>query len=321
MATDDMRVRLHLREIRVLEVLVDTPSVLRVKVESTVRRLRCVACGFRCERVHERREREIRDLEISGRATVLVWLQRRFDCEHCEHRSSEQHCEFDDKLTLRLARRLASDARVMTIRAVVRRHGVGWHTVNAVVLGWSQLIVEHRRAQRCRVLLVDETSMRKRHRYVTVIVCLWVSTPPKISARSAVMMVMPPRYRFDVWHHRPGRRTGHSRCSAQGSYQVTSVQPVGARPAIPRRLTLLRTTTARLKHSTGSVTSTRPANCPSSTTSSTPSSPGPTRSWPGTTQTGPPTAGSKKLTTSYKSYEEPPTASPTPPTSPPAPSC
>ena len=170
MANDDMRVRLHLREIRVLEVLVDTPSVLRVKVESTVRRLRCVACGFRCERVHERREREIRDLEISGRATVLVWLQRRFDCEHCEHRSSEQHCEFDDKLTLRLARRLASDARVMTIRAVVRRHGVGWHTVNAVVLGWSQLIVEHRRAQRCRVLLVDETSMRKRHRYVTVIV-------------------------------------------------------------------------------------------------------------------------------------------------------
>ena len=52
----------------------------------------------------------------------------------------------------------------MTIRAVVRRHGVGWHTVNALVKAWSQLIVEHRRAQRCSVLLVDETSMRKRRR-------------------------------------------------------------------------------------------------------------------------------------------------------------
>ena len=68
MATDDMRVRLHLREIRVLEVIMDTPHELRVKVESTVRRPRCVACGFRCSRVHDTREREIRDLEISGRA-------------------------------------------------------------------------------------------------------------------------------------------------------------------------------------------------------------------------------------------------------------
>ena len=34
---------------------------------------------------------------------------------------------------------------------------------------WSALVAEHRRSRRCRVLLVDETSMRKRHRYVTVI--------------------------------------------------------------------------------------------------------------------------------------------------------
>ena len=40
----------------------------------------------------------------------------------------------------------------------------------ALVRAWSGLIAEHRRSRRCRVLLVDETSMRKRHRYVTVIV-------------------------------------------------------------------------------------------------------------------------------------------------------
>ena len=154
MATDVMRVRLHLREIRVLEVITDTSQELRVRVESTVRRPRCVACGFRCRRVHERREREIRDLEISGRPTVLVWLRRRFACEHCEHRWSEDHPEFDNKLTLRLARRLVADAQVMTIRAVVRRHGVGWHTVNALVQAWSHLIAEHRRAARCSVLSV-----------------------------------------------------------------------------------------------------------------------------------------------------------------------
>ena len=126
-----------------------------MKVESTVRRPRCVACGFRCSRVHEGRVHEIRDLEVSGRATVLVWLQRRFDCEHCEHRSSEQHPKFDGRLTLWLARRLVADAQVMTIRAVVRRHGVGWSTVMALVKAWSHLIAGHRRAQRCRVLSVS----------------------------------------------------------------------------------------------------------------------------------------------------------------------
>ena len=51
MASDVMRVRLHLRETRVLAVALDTPSELRVEVESTVRRPRCPACGFRCTRV------------------------------------------------------------------------------------------------------------------------------------------------------------------------------------------------------------------------------------------------------------------------------
>ena len=37
--------------------------------------------------------------------------------------------------------------------------------------------------------------------------------------------------------HRPRRRTEHSRCGLQGSYRVTSVGPVGARPADQRKPT------------------------------------------------------------------------------------
>ena len=145
MASDDMRVRLHLRETRVLEVQVDTPGELRVSVESTVRRARCPACGFRCRRVHDTRWREVRDLEASGRRVTLVWRRRRFACDNCEHRWLEEHPEFDGRLTRRLAQRLVADAEVMTVRAVVRRHGVGWHAVMALVRAWSGLIAEHRR--------------------------------------------------------------------------------------------------------------------------------------------------------------------------------
>ena len=170
MASDVMRVRLHLRQIRVVGVLIDTPAVLRVKVESTQTRVRCVHCGFKCHKVHDTREREVRDLEVSGRQMMLVWTRRRFCCGNCGERFLEDHGEFDGRLTRRLAHRLVADAQVMSIRAVVRRHGVTWAVINTLVRAWSGLIAEHRRKQRCRVLLVDETSMRKRHRYVTVIV-------------------------------------------------------------------------------------------------------------------------------------------------------
>ena len=39
-----------------------------------------------------------------------------------------------------------------------------------LVPDWSDLVQTRRRAQRCRLLLIDETSIRKRHRYVTVVV-------------------------------------------------------------------------------------------------------------------------------------------------------
>ena len=169
MAVDTMRVRLHLRLIRVLAVLVDTPTRLEVEVASTRSWSRCPFCGFKTRTVHDRRRRKIRDLPVSGRRVTLVWIRRRFSCANCDARHLEDHGEFEGGLTRRLARQLVADAKVMSIRAVVRRHGLNWHLIQDLVDVWSALVAEHRRSQRCRVLLVDETSMRKRHRYVTVI--------------------------------------------------------------------------------------------------------------------------------------------------------
>ena len=73
-------------------------------------------------------------------------------------------------ITARLARRMVADARAMPVNTVARRHGVSWGLVNALVVAWAGLVADHRRRRRCRVLLVDETSIRKRHRYVTVLV-------------------------------------------------------------------------------------------------------------------------------------------------------
>lgn len=169
MAPDAMRVRLHLRLVRVLAVLIDEIDRLEVAVSSTRSWSRCPWCGFKCRRVHDRRPRRVRDLPVSRRLVTLVWQRRRFACGNCGERHLETHPEFEGKVTRRLARQLVADAKAMTIRSVARRHCLSWWLIMGLVTDWAGLVGAHRRSQRCRVLLVDETSMRRRHRYVTVL--------------------------------------------------------------------------------------------------------------------------------------------------------
>ncbi len=169
--SDLMSVRLHLWGVRVRGVGVDSVDRLEVEVESTREWSRCPHCGFKCRRVWDRRPKRVRDLEVSGRRTTLVWRRRRFECGNCGERHLEDHAQFQGGLSRRFARRLVRDARVMSIRAVSRHHGVGWHRIMGLVRAHSERVAQRRRAGPTRVLLVDETSIRRRHRYVTVVAC------------------------------------------------------------------------------------------------------------------------------------------------------
>ncbi len=99
-----------------------------------------------------------------------LWTQRRFVCDQCQKRHMETHAQFLGGMTRRLARRRVQDAQVKPISAVSRQHRISWHLIMGLVSDWSGLIQNRRLGQRCRVLLIDETSIRKRHRYVTVVV-------------------------------------------------------------------------------------------------------------------------------------------------------
>ena len=169
--SDVMSVRLHLSGVRVTGVLVDSVERLEVEVESAREWSRCRHWGFRCYRVWDRRPKRVGDLGVSGRRTTLVWRRRRFECGNCGERHLEDHALFGAGLTRRFARRLVADATVMSIRAVGRHHGVGWHRIMGLVRAHSERVAQRRRARPCRVLLVDETSIRRRHRYVTVVAC------------------------------------------------------------------------------------------------------------------------------------------------------
>jgi len=174
MSPDAMTIRLHLRRMRVVRVVVDLIERLVLEVADTRRVVRCGYCGFRTGRVHDRRRVKVHDLACQGRATLLEWIRRRFECDTCGERFLEDHPEIvlgrRTHVTRRLARQLVRDIQAMSIREVSRRYGLPWHYLMATTLGWSELVAVKRRRRRCRVLLVDETSLRRGHRYVTVLI-------------------------------------------------------------------------------------------------------------------------------------------------------
>jgi transposase len=164
---DSMTIRLHLHRLRVVEVAEDAIERPVVAVQDLRTVVRCPYRGFLASKVHERRQVKVHDLPHEGRPTTLVWMRRRFWCPNCDERNTELHPEMRGKVTRRLARQQVRDAKVMTIKAVAERYGVSWWLVMRTVGVWSGELEAHRRRGRCKVLLIDETSLRRRHRYVT----------------------------------------------------------------------------------------------------------------------------------------------------------
>lgn len=174
MSPDAMTVRLHLRRVRVIAVVVDLVERLMVEITDVRRVVRCPHCGFKTSQVHDDRRLVVHDLPTRGRPTELVWKRRRFRCVECTERHWEDHPEIllgrRTHVTRRLARQLVRDVNVMSIREVARRHGLPWHFIMNLTRSWSERVAQDRRRRRCRVLLVDETSLRRGHRYVTVLI-------------------------------------------------------------------------------------------------------------------------------------------------------
>ena len=134
------QVRLHLSGVRVRGVLVDSVERLEVEVESAREWSRCGHCGFRCFRVWDRRVKRVRDLGVSGRRTTLVWRRRRFELLTTVGSGTSRITPGSRAVfTRRFAHRLVRDATVMSIRAVARHHGVGWHRIMGLVRAHSEL--------------------------------------------------------------------------------------------------------------------------------------------------------------------------------------
>lgn len=131
----------------------------------------CHLCGQKAVRVHSWGQRCVRDLNLASTQVYLHCHFRKIFCPACRQIVIEDlelfHPYF--RVTKRLAEYIHGLCRVMTVKEVAEHLGLDWKTVKNI----DKIFLESQYGTPCfdglRILAVDEISIRKGRRYLTVI--------------------------------------------------------------------------------------------------------------------------------------------------------
>jgi transposase len=174
----------------------------------------CHICGQRSGHIHSWAQRTVRDLNW---ASARVWLNcqyRKILCLQCQAIRIEDlelfHPYF--RVTQRLAQYIHELCKVMTVKEVAQHLGLAWKTVKNI----DKLFLERQYAQPdfegLRVLAIDEISIRRGHRYLTIVLdyltgrVVWIGKHRKARTLSRFFNQMTPEQRkaleaivMDMW--------------------------------------------------------------------------------------------------------------------------
>jgi len=132
----------------------------------------CHQCGNPVDRMHEWRNRVLRDLNL---ASTQVWIKldyRRVVCRHCAG-VFVGDLEFADpyqRVTKRLALAIHDLCKTMTVKDVAEHFGLSWKTVKRIDKSFLEDQYGEPDYDGVRVLAVDEIAVRKGHEYMTVVI-------------------------------------------------------------------------------------------------------------------------------------------------------
>jgi len=169
--------------VKVMEQVADiTKNMVNVKIRPDERyHPVCHGCKKSIKEIHSYNERIIRDLNIFDAKTFLFVIYRTVKCQSCgnvvEDLGLMDPCK---RVTRRLAAYILNLCKYMTITEVAQHLGLDWKTVKEIHKEHLKEKFTHEDIGHPRLLAVDEISLKKRHRYLTLIInwevgrVLWV---------------------------------------------------------------------------------------------------------------------------------------------------
>ncbi len=145
---------------------------------------RCSRCGRKVVAIHDVAERRVRDLSVFDWETWIVFPRARLECPRCGPTvEAVPWLDRYQRMTTRLAEKIARLATVLPLRHVAAWFHVHWATVKqidqrALCARLGPITAES--LADVRLLVIDEFAIQKGHRYATIIVdpttkrVLWV---------------------------------------------------------------------------------------------------------------------------------------------------
>ena len=135
---------------------------------------RCSACGSPEVQMRGRVERRFRTVPIGSRATFVVLPIPRVECQVCGV-VRQVKVPFADprrSYTSAFVRYALDLGRRMTIRDVAKHLGVSWDVIKDIQKRYLSRRFAKVRLKHLRQLAIDEISIAKRHRYLTIVMDL-----------------------------------------------------------------------------------------------------------------------------------------------------
>ena len=142
---------------------------------------RCSRCGEIVLEVHDVTERRVRDLPVAEWETWVVFPRSRLECPRCGPTvEAVPWLDRYQRMTTRLADKIARLAQVLPIKHVSEWFGVNWETVKQIDKRALYRRLGPVDLSDVRVIAIDEFAIQRGHRYATVVVeplskrVLWV---------------------------------------------------------------------------------------------------------------------------------------------------
>jgi transposase len=138
------------------------------------KRCRCPACGGKNTILKGGVVRRFRGLPIGGKKTTFVFRVPRIQCRDCNvvRQTPLGFADTRRSYTRSFAQYVLHLARLMTIRDVALHLGVSWDVVKEIVKNDLQRRFSNPKLKDLRQIAIDEISIGKGHRYLTIVLDL-----------------------------------------------------------------------------------------------------------------------------------------------------